>query len=54
LIYYLLLLLLLFITIDFSLGGISPYTSIDKTNKNKIYINETIQKHSTNNTKHRK
>jgi hypothetical protein len=48
----LLLLFLLFITIDFSLGGSSPYTSIDNTNKNKIYITETIQKHSTNNTKH--
>jgi len=39
----LLLLLLLFITIDFSPGGSSPYISIDKTIKNKVYINETIQ-----------
>jgi hypothetical protein len=31
----LLLLLLLFTAIDFSLGGRSPYTSTDKTNKNK-------------------
>ena len=31
----------------------SPYTSTDKTN-NKIYINETVQKHSTNNTKRSK
>jgi hypothetical protein len=30
----LLLLLLLFTAIDFSLGGSSPYTSKDKTNKN--------------------
>ena len=36
---------------ELSLGGSSPYTSTDKTNKNKIYINETIQKHSTYNTK---
>jgi hypothetical protein len=31
----LLLLLLLFTAIDFSLGGSSPYTSTNKTNKNK-------------------
>jgi hypothetical protein len=31
----LLLLLLLFTAVDFSLGGSSPYTSTDKTNKNK-------------------
>ena len=30
----------------FSPGGSSPYTSTDKTNKNKINIKETIQKHS--------
>jgi len=30
-----LLLLLLFIGIELSLGGSSPYTSTDKTNKNK-------------------
>jgi len=46
----LLLLLLLFTAVEFSLGGSSPYTSTDKTNKN--ILNETIQKHSTNNTKH--
>jgi hypothetical protein len=41
--------LLLFITAtDLSLGG-----STDRTSK-KIYINETIQKHTTNNTKHSK
>jgi len=50
---YLLLLLLSLTTVELSLGGSSPYTSTDKTNKNK-YINETIQKHSTNNIKHRK
>jgi hypothetical protein len=34
--YILLLLLLLLLTaIEFSLGGSSPYTSADKTNKNK-------------------
>ena len=31
----LLVLLLLLTTIEFSLGGSSPYTSTDKTNKNK-------------------
>jgi uncharacterized protein YxeA len=31
----LLLLLLLFTAIEFSLGGSNPYTSTDKTNKNK-------------------
>jgi hypothetical protein len=31
----LLLLLLLFTAIELSLGGSSPYTGIDKTNKNK-------------------
>jgi len=31
----LLLLLLLFTAIELSLGGSSPYTSTDKTNKNK-------------------
>jgi len=31
----LLLLLLLITAVDFSLGGSSPYTSIDKVNKNK-------------------
>jgi hypothetical protein len=35
-----------------SLGGSSPYTSTDKTND--IYVNETIQKHSTNIIKHSK
>ena len=40
--------------IEFSYGGSSPYTSTDKTNKNKLCINETIQKHSTNITKHSK
>jgi flagellar basal body-associated protein FliL len=29
--------------IQFSPGDNSPYTSTDKTNKNKMYINETIQ-----------
>jgi hypothetical protein len=43
--------------VELSLGGSSPYTSTDKTNKN-IYIcthiNETVQKHRTNNTKQNK
>jgi hypothetical protein len=33
--YFFLLLLLLLTTIELSLGGSSPYTSTDKTNKNK-------------------
>jgi len=37
-----------------SLGGSSRYANTDNANKNKLYINETIQKHSTNNTKHSK
>ena len=40
--------------IEFSRGGSSPYTSTDKTNKNKTYISDTKQEHSTSNTKHRK
>jgi len=39
---------------EFSLGGSSPYTSRDNTNKNKIFMNDTVQKHNTNNTKHSK
>ena len=38
--------------IEFLVGGSSPYTSTDRANKNKIYINETIQKNGTNNTKY--
>jgi len=49
---YLLLLLLLLTSIEFSPGGSSPYTSTDKTNKNKMYLNETKEKNGTNNTKH--
>jgi hypothetical protein len=36
--------------IEFSLGGSSPYTSTDNTNKNR-YIIGKIYKHNTNNTK---
>jgi len=39
--------------IELSLGVSSPYTSTDKTNKNK-YTNETTQKYSTNNPKQSK
>jgi hypothetical protein len=46
------IIIIIITAIDFSLVNSSPYTSTLKTNKNKIYINETIQKHSTNNTKH--
>jgi len=49
--YYLLTYLLL-CAIELSQGGSSPYISTDKTKNNKIYIKETIQNHSTNNTKH--
>jgi len=48
------IIIFIIIAIEFSLGGSSPYTSTDKTNKNKIHINETIQKHTTNNAKHSK
>ena len=54
--YYLLncLLTYLLTAIEFSPGGSSSYTSTDKTNKNKIYIKDTVQKHSTNNKKYSK
>jgi len=48
------IIILLLTAIEFSTGGSIPYTSTDKTNKNKVDVNETIQKHSTNNTKHSK
>ena len=48
----LLLLLLLLTAIELSLGGSSPYTSTDKTNKKKCKRNN--KKHSKNNTKHSK
>jgi hypothetical protein len=41
--YYLLLLLLLLTAVEFSPGGSRIYTSTDKANKHKLYINETIQ-----------
>jgi len=37
-----------------SLGGSGPYTSTDKTNKNKYALTKQYKKHSTNNTKHSK
>jgi hypothetical protein len=46
-----LLLLLLFTAMEFSAGESSPYISTDETNKNKMYIKETIQNYSTNNKK---
>jgi outer membrane lipoprotein-sorting protein len=36
-------------TTVFLAGGNNSYTSTDKINKNKMYINETTQKHCTNN-----
>jgi hypothetical protein len=50
----LLLLLLLFTVIELSLGGSSPYTSTDKTNKNKYPYKKQYKKRSTNNKKHSK
>ena len=50
----LLLLLLLLIAIDLSLSGSSPFTSTDKTNKNKYTEIKQCKKHSTNNAKHSK
>ena len=48
------LLVLLLPAIEFSPGGSSPYTSTDKTNKNKYTQMKQYKKHSTNNTKHSK
>jgi hypothetical protein len=50
----LLLLLLLLTAVELSLGGSSPYTSTDKTNKNKYTQTKQYKKCSTNNTKHSK
>ena len=47
-----LLLLLLQTVIGLSLGGSSPYTSTDKTNKNKYIETKQYKEHSINNTKH--
>jgi len=44
-----LLLLLLLTAIELSLGGSSPYTSTDKTYKNKCTQTKQYKKHSTNN-----
>jgi len=41
-------------SVEPSPGGSSPYTSTDKTIKNNVYIEETIPKHSTSDTKHGK
>jgi len=51
---YLLLLLLLITAVELSLSGSSPYTSTNKTNKNKYTQTKRYKKHSTNNTKHSK
>jgi hypothetical protein len=48
----LLLPLLLLTAIELSHGRSSPYTSIDKTNKNKYTKMKQYEKHSTHNTKH--
>jgi hypothetical protein len=47
----LLLLLLLTTVIKLSLGGSSPCTNTNKTNKDKYTWTEQYKKHSTNNTK---
>ena len=46
------LLLLLQTVIGLSLGGSSPSTSTDKTNKNKYIETKQYKEHSINNTKH--
>jgi len=46
--------LLLLTAIELSLSGRSPYTSTDKTNKNKYTQMKQYKKHSTNYTKHSK
>jgi len=48
------IIILLFTAIEMSLGASSPYTSTDKTNKNKYTHKRNNTKHSTNNTKHSK
>ena len=48
------IIIIIIVAIEFSPGGSSHYTSTEKTNKNKIHVNETIQKHRTNNTEHSK
>jgi hypothetical protein len=40
--------------VSFHSVAVDLNTSTDKTSKNKIYIDETIQKHRTKNTKHSK
>jgi hypothetical protein len=47
----LLLLLLLLTAIDSWLGGSSPYTSTDKTDKNKCIWRKQYKTHSAHNTK---
>ena len=48
------IIIIIITAIELSPSGSSPYTSTDKTNKNNIYIEETIPKHSTNDTKRSK
>ena len=48
------IIIIIIIAIEFSPGGSRRYTSTNKINKNKIHINETMQRHRTNNTKHSK
>jgi len=50
---YFIIIIIIIAAVEFPFGGSCPYTSTDKTNGNKIFINETIQKHSTN-KKHNK
>ena len=50
--FIIIIIIIIIIAIDFSPGNSNPYTSTDKTNKNKIYIKETIQNtvHTLQNT----
>ena len=53
-IYILLLLLLLLLLLQLSFDSVAVVLTLVQTKQIIIHINETIQKHSTNNTKHSK
>jgi hypothetical protein len=48
------IIIIIITAIELSLGGSSPYTSTDKTNKNKYTKIKQYEKYSTNNTKYGK
>jgi hypothetical protein len=41
--FIIIIIIIIIVAIEFAVGGISSYTNTDTTNKNKLYINETIQ-----------